>query len=203
MGKVPFCINGVIREAFGLMKKNFFMYCGVWLVVLLVAFVMGTVSAQAGEGGTALYWVLMLVVWLLSLVVAIGVLQINLQVIKGKEISLLELFSHVELLWKFLVASIFYTLMVLIGLVFLIVPGIYLAVKYQFFGYLIVDKKLGPLEALQRSGEITRGCWWDLFFAAVNFKVINLIGAICLLLGMFVSVPIVWLAQAKIYRELE
>jgi len=203
MSKVPFCVNGAIREAWEAVKKNFFLYCGVLLVVLLLSFISGTVSSQFKENSPAIYIVLTLVIWFLSIIVKIGVLKINLLIAKGKEAGLLELFSHIELFLKFLVAGILYALMVVIGLLLLVVPGIYLALKYQFFGYLLVDKNMGPLEALKRSGEMTKGAMWDLFFLAVNIGALNLIGMVCLLVGSFVTVPIGWVATAKVYRELE
>jgi hypothetical protein len=39
----------------------------------------------------------------------------------------------------------------------LVVPGIYFALKYKFYDYLIVDKGMGPVETIKRSGVLTEG----------------------------------------------
>ncbi len=47
--------------------------------------------------------------------------------------------------------------MVAVGLMLLIVPGIYLGLKYQFYGYAIADKGIGPIDALKESDRMTEG----------------------------------------------
>jgi len=89
--------------------------------------------------------------------------------------------------------------MVAFGLVLLIIPGIYLALKYQFYGYLIVDKGMGPIKALKESGRITDGAKKDLLiFWLVLFCSI---AVIALVLGIFIALP-VGLLMAFISKEL-
>jgi len=84
----------------------------------------------------------------------------------------------------------------------LIIPGIIWAIKFYFFSYLIVDKGLGPIEALKRSSAITDGSKWDLFLLGLLLFGINLIGAIPFFLGWFVTIPISMVATAFVYRKL-
>jgi uncharacterized membrane protein len=42
--------------------------------------------------------------------------------------------------------------MIGVGMVLLVVPGIYLAVRYQFMPYLIIDKGMQPMDALRAAG---------------------------------------------------
>lgn len=64
---------------------------------------------------------------------------------------------------KYFAASIIYGMMVLIGLLFLVIPGIIIALKYQFYGYLIVDRHMDPIEALKGSSRLTNGALTNLF----------------------------------------
>jgi hypothetical protein len=50
-----------------------------------------------------------------------------------------------------------------VGLVLLIVPGIILYVMWSVAAPALVDERLGPLEALERSGDLTRGMRWKVF----------------------------------------
>ena len=84
----------------------------------------------------------------------------------------------------------------------LIVPGVIWAIKYQFFAYLIVDKKMGPWEAIQKSGEMTAGNKGNLFLLGLILALINIAGAICLLVGLFATIPTTMLAIVYVYRKL-
>jgi uncharacterized membrane protein len=77
--------------------------------------------------------------------------------------------------------------MITVGLFLLVVPGVYLALKYQFYGYLIVDKGLGAVEALRESGRITEGAKKDIliFWLTLGCSM----AVIMLLLGVFIAIP--------------
>lgn len=54
-------------------------------------------------------------------------------------------------------------LLVTFGVIFCIVPGIYLAVALAFALPLVVLERLGPVEAMSRSMDLARGYWWRIF----------------------------------------
>ena len=60
-------------------------------------------------------------------------------------------------------------IMVYIGLLLLIVPGIYILLTYCFYGLEIIDRGLGPVEALSRSAKITKGEKWNLLRLGLEF----------------------------------
>jgi uncharacterized membrane protein len=91
---------------------------------------------------------------------------------------------------------------VAIGFVFLIIPGIYLAITFGFFGYNIVDKEHGIMESIEQSAAITRAQKWDLFAFGVVLFFFNLAGAIALGIGLLITVPVSMIALAYVYRKL-
>lgn len=140
--------------------------------------------------------------YLLRKLFDLGVIQTTLHVIEEKKPLLSDLFSRTDVLWKAIVGDILYGLMVFGGIVLLIVPGIIWAVKYQYYSYLIVDKGMGPLEALKESGKMTQGVKWDLFVFDLLLGLINAVGAILLVVGLFVTIPLTMVAGAFVYRKL-
>ncbi len=60
-------------------------------------------------------------------------------------------------------ASVVYIVAVAVGLVLLIVPGIYLATSLYFAAQAAVVDRLGPVAAARRSHELVRGRWWQTF----------------------------------------
>jgi uncharacterized membrane protein len=113
-----------------------------------------------------------------------------------------DLFVWREETLSYVGASILYGLMVVLGCLLLIIPGIYFAIKYCFYGFLIADKKLGAIDALKMSGQMTAGVKWLLVgFGFATFGII-LLGALALGIGLFVALPVVSLALVFVYRSL-
>jgi uncharacterized membrane protein YesL len=68
---------------------------------------------------------------------------------------------------------------VLEGLVFLIVPGIYLGVVLYFSAQAVVAEDRAPFEALRRSQDLVRGQWWRVFGIGIVFSVmIGVVGGL-------------------------
>jgi uncharacterized membrane protein len=84
----------------------------------------------------------------------------------------------------------------------LIVPGIIFFIMFQYYGYFIVDKKMGPVEALKASAALTKGVRWKLFGFGLVIGLLNIGGALLLLLGLFVTIPVSQMAIAHVYRKL-
>jgi uncharacterized membrane protein len=93
------------------------------------------------------------------------------------------------------------TVVVIVGFIFLIVPGIYLAFKYTFVPYLIVDKNLGPIEAMKASSKMTDGIKWDILGFYVAGAALAYLGLIALGVGILVSAPVAYLAYLLFYDK--
>ena len=107
----------------------------------------------------------------------------------------------VLLFFKYLIGSILYGLIVLGGMLLLIIPGIIWMIKFQFFSYLIIEG-LGPVEALKKSAQITRGAKRELFVFGFILVGITILGVLCLFIGLFATIPTTLLAVAFVYRKL-
>lgn len=105
--------------------------------------------------------------------------------------------------FPFLLGAVVYGLLVALGFLLLLVPGIYWAVKYGFWGYALIDKKLNPLDALRVSAELTAGEKWHLLGFGLALLGVNLLGALALGVGVLVTLPTSALAAAYVYRRLE
>ena len=55
---------------------------------------------------------------------------------------------------------------------------------------------------MRRSSRITQDVKWRLFGFGVVVAIINMIGALCLLVGLFVTIPVTLLAYSSVYRKL-
>lgn len=105
--------------------------------------------------------------------------------------------------WKYVGGKIAVAVTVFAGIVLLVIPGIIAAIGFLFTPYLIVDRKLWPIEAMKESWRITKGHKWQLFLLMLVLGLINIIGALALFVGLLVSIPVSMLAVVHVYRALE
>ena len=99
-------------------------------------------------------------------------------------------------------ASIVYGLIVVGGLILLVVPGIYLALRLQFYSYYIIDKNAGSIDSLKMSWKATEGNVINIFLFELLLIGINILGAIALVVGLLVTIPVSVIAVTLLYRKL-
>lgn len=140
--------------------------------------------------------------WIVGFVVNMGLIKISLKFCDSKKGKLDELLSSFDLLINYIASSILYTLIVLAGLILFVVPGIILALKFYFYSYFIVDRKMGPVEALKASSQITSGVKMDILLFFLLLALINFAGFLCFFVGLFLTIPTSMVATAYVFREL-
>jgi hypothetical protein len=69
-------------------------------------------------------------------------------------------------------AVLVYSLAVAVGLLALVVPGVWLAVRWYFCAQAAVVDGLAPADALRRSAEVVEGRWWRTFGVLLAFGVV-------------------------------
>jgi uncharacterized membrane protein len=141
------------------------------------------------------------VLFVINLIIGIGLIKIALEFVDGRKPKFSELFYYKPAI-NYFVASLIQGVIVVLGFILLIIPGIIFSTRLQYVSYLIVDKNLGPVDAIKKSWNVTRGNTWNLFFFGILIGLINLLGIICLVVGLFVTVPLSMLATAFVYRRL-
>lgn len=202
-----FSKSEAIRFGFETTKKNF-------KFLLIILFILAILSAIPGSINSSLRnfplfsFLINAVIWIVQIIVQIGVIKITLAFVDGNKPKVKDLFIipykpvYMTFL-KYWASSLLYGLVVGLGFILLIIPGIIFAIIFQFYSYLIVDKNAGPIEALKKSAAITKGVRWNLFRFGLLLIGINILGALALLVGLLISVPTTMLATAFVYRKLQ
>lgn len=192
-----------IKHGWRLTKENiyFILKLGVFLAIIYI-----TLSA-IGKFLSIVEAPISLPFWILTTVfemfLAIGVLRIFMSINNSKEFKFSDLWNTDDkTIINYFIGSIYYCLIVIGGMILLVVPGIYWAIKYSFTRYLIIDKKLSPKEALKMSGKITSGSKWNIFFFMILIILVNILGAIVFGVGLLWSIPTTTFALVFVYRKL-
>ena len=152
-----------IKFGWQIMKKNFFFF----VVLLIIAgflnslfnFLAGSVQFFSQVGSE----IVQLIGGIVSMIITIGFINISLKFHDNQKPKIVDLFSCYRLFFKYFFGLILYVIIVILGLALFIIPGIILAIRLCFFNYLIIDKKIKPIQALKQSFNLTRKNAWDLF----------------------------------------
>ena len=87
-----------------------------------------------------------------------GYLAIMLKHSAGEQVVFDDLFELVDKRWiYFAFLGVIKNILIMLGFICFIVPGIYLAIRWMFADLLVVEKGLRPIEALKASSELTEG----------------------------------------------
>jgi uncharacterized membrane protein len=183
-------------------KNNLGFFIGLMIIAGLILIVPGTLSQLTKHGALGLPIIFSIASFILQIVIGMGVIKIILKFCDNEKAELPDLFSCSPLFFKYLFGSIIYGLIVSAGMILLIIPGFIWAIKFYFFSYFIVNKNLGPIEALKRSSAITEGTKRDLLLFGLLLFGINFISAIPFFFGWFVTIPTTTIAVAFVFRKL-
>lgn len=101
-----------------------------------------------------------------------------------------------------ILANLLVFALVVLGFFALIIPGIIIACRLCFVPYIIMDKKLDPIEAVEYSWKLTKGHGWTIFFMGLVSFFIIIFGFICLIIGIFPAIIWVWSSFASLYESI-
>ncbi|MBK5093830.1 MAG: hypothetical protein JJE48_09995 [Actinobacteria bacterium] len=206
MGKKGFSIGDAVQFGWDTMKNN----VSFFIIVILIMWVAGAIpsglsslSYRMSVGVAAGYGLIFgLISFVVSMFVNMAQTKISLRFTKGETADFPDLYNEWPRFWDFLLGSILYALIVIGGLILLIIPGIYWGLKYYFYGYLIIDRGMKPVEAIKKSGELTDGVKWSLLGFWLVLLGIYILGFLACCVGILFAIPVIMIAVAYVYRTL-
>jgi membrane-anchored glycerophosphoryl diester phosphodiesterase (GDPDase) len=95
-----------------------------------------------------------------------------------------------------------FTIAFIAGLVLLILPGFYIAIRLQFYYASIIEEDTGIISSLKRSWEITKGQETRLLILLLVEIALILLGLICFVIGIFITAPYVGMMNCYDFRKL-
>lgn len=140
---------------------------------------------------------------LLNVFLMLGATRIGLNLVSGKAFDVGMLFSGGRWLLKGLIAHYIYWIMVVCGLVLLIFPGIYLAIRFGMYQNAIVDRNMGVIDAFKYSSRITQNNRLELFVIMLFTIGIVIAGCFAFLVGLLFAYPMIFLMWIVAYRWLQ
>jgi uncharacterized membrane protein len=191
-------ISGSYKYGWQQMWK-YFLY--LFLVGVIVAFAGAPVSMihdseVVKTPGLMYLQIIVAAYWLLLMpVINFGADLMYLRGIRNEKINISEMFDGFKKNYlNIVLAHLLIFAIIGLGFVFLIVPGIILACRLAFVPYLVMDKNLEPVAAVEKSWEMTRGYGWKIFGMGMLAIPVFILGLICLFVGVIFA--LIWISAA-------
>jgi len=225
-----FSFGEVLGFGWRTMKDNLGFFVGVGIILFLISSVgqiFGYVIQQCPENILRFLTLLLFPVGLIiQIILAIGLIKITLSFCDERKPKISMLFDAWGCFWRCLGAGLLYYLIMMAPLaacmVLVIFPSaateiphftpflfilafiltVTLSIKFSLCFYFVVDKGLGPINALKASSRTTMGAKWSLFVFGILCSLINLLGVLCFGIGTFATLPTIMIAMALVYRQL-
>ncbi|MEI8031992.1 MAG: hypothetical protein WCH05_01400 [Chlorobiaceae bacterium] len=182
-------VSGYIRRAWEMFREHVGEFIGFTLIVIVLS------SLSSHPFGSLLFSALAT-----PLYAGYAIVAFKLSV--GQEIEFSDFFKGFNYFLPLFLAGLAMGLLVSVGFVLLILPGIYLAVGYTFAIYLIVDHRMEFWQAMETSRKIVTKHWFRILWVGVVLAAVNLLGLLALGVGLLVSLPVSACAAAIAYREI-
>lgn len=203
---MEFSIKSALGFGWETFKRRPWFFVGATLVIFLLYIAAGALTGTidyALTGDTKNYsGVGSILDWLIGTLISMGAVAFYLKAHDNPEQVTLSALWHPHPYWSYLAATVLVGLVIVLGLLLLIVPGIIFGLMFMFTSFIVIDRALGPIDAMKESKRITSGYRWRLLGFVLLLALINLAGVIALVVGLLVTVPVTSIAFANAYRVL-
>jgi len=117
--------------------------------------------------GAVVLWILTIWIPYLNVGTTIGLIGMVTKMGRGKAISPTEIFDpkYRKQMGEFFLVMMFVSMGVYIGMAFVVIPGIVIAIAWSLAVFLVLDKGMNPMEAIQKSNDLTYGYKGTIFLA--------------------------------------
>jgi len=203
-------MGDIFGRTWEIFKEHWANCLAAWIVLAVISFLVimvGMVAVRlamgAVLGGLGVFLVYIglgvFFAWL-----GVGNMIFCLKLARGQPATLADLFTGGPYLWTFILASLLFNVIVFAGMFLCVIPGVIFALMFSQHVFLIVDRKVGVLESLSMSNELTNGNKLTLFaiwlVAGIAGNLLTLLtcglGALVLVPYMMLLAPVIYLAMS-------
>ncbi|WMJ72268.1 hypothetical protein RCC89_03680 [Cytophagaceae bacterium ABcell3] len=180
-----------IKQGWGIFKQNFGGFVGYMVIVLLVNIVLDSIP---GIG------------FLLSAILQgpllAGFYIVSRKIQYNETYTFSDFFNGFKNFVPLAMVNLIGGLLILIGLVLLVLPGVYLLIAYLLGTPFVVFGKMDFWPALENSRKLITKQWFSFFAFALLLVLINILGAIAFGIGLLISIPVTLCATYAAYEHI-
>jgi uncharacterized membrane protein len=177
-----------INQAWGILKPH-------WLPVSVMFLLLSIVGAVPYIGPC--------ITLVLRGTIMVGIYRAVLGMLAGRTPTIEMMFGGFDRFGQAFVATLVCSILIGLGTLLFIVPGIILALMWMFTIPVIAETDQDFWTAMQTSAALTQGYRWNLFCLCLAFIPVMLLGLLCCCIGVVVSQAVIYTSMALVYRFLQ
>ncbi|MBI4666005.1 MAG: hypothetical protein HY751_06325 [Nitrospinae bacterium] len=131
-----------------------------------------------------------------------GMYFLLLDLMKGEPFNVMRIFDGFKKFVPLVLVGLLTSIFIAAGMIFLILPGLLVAGWYLFPYLFVVDEDMDFWPAMEASREIGFQNHLNVFLMIIVLIMINIAGALALLVGLLVSIPLSFCVILKAYQDI-
>lgn len=191
------------------------MFGPTFLSLLVAVLIVGLLNGPSGglkmnfDGDSSLPFLFLFPVIIFGLaytfmflpIIKYGENYLFLKAIRDEELDIKILFEGFKTKYlNIVLANLIVAALVIIGFIMLVIPGIIIACRLVFVPFLVMDKNLDPMKAVEKSWAMSKGHGWEVFFMAILSIFIFIGGVLAFIVGAIISIVWIHAAFATFYQ---
>ena len=189
-------ISNILTESWGVFKQNAIGFIGFTLLMILLQ-----ILPDLYKSDNLIIGVAKSIFSLLLIPLYLGYAIVTFKIINNEEYSFADFFGAYSKLFPLIILSIIYVILVSIGTILLIIPGIYIAVVLSFSTFVLYFANKGISDSFKISRKFIHNNFWEYFIFIILMGIIAVIGVVALGVGLFVSIPVASIALALYFYK--
>lgn len=188
------------------LKKYFLYLLLVGLINIVADSLGGGWGSYGPEAGPPVFLQLLVTAYSLLImpVIGFGADLLYLRFMRDEQADVREIFDGFRTNYlNIVLANLLWVAIIGIGLVLLIVPGIVFLCRLAFVPYLVMDRRLDPVAAVEKSWQMTRGHGWRIFGMFLLAIPLFIVGILLLGVGVIPAFILVQCAFASLYHAVD
>lgn len=199
--ETKFTISEVLKTSWQALKSQIWilvgLFIGYYILVLIFSFLL--VPAMTSITGMIVGYI---IIGVFGYIFMLGYTKNMFQAYDGEEPQFSAYGQQAPKILTFFVAALLMGIAVSIGSIFLVIPGIYLSLRLQFFAAFIIEEDAGIIESFKKSWELTKGQVLQLFLVLLLMMGISIVGILLFVVGVFVAAPLNFMIYCAVFRQL-
>lgn len=184
-------IGNYFKTGWELFKKYPAGFVGYFIIIVVISFVLRLVPVIGWLAGLALVSPL-----------NAGFFVVSAKLLRNQTPEFADFLGGLKFFLPLALFGIVSSILITIGLILLIIPGIYLIVSYLFALMFIVDRGLDFWPAMETSRRSVQTRWFQIFALFLLLVLLNLGGAMLLGVGLLVTIPLTHCIVAAAYDDI-
>ncbi|HIK43544.1 MAG TPA: hypothetical protein IGR64_01515 [Leptolyngbyaceae cyanobacterium M65_K2018_010] len=156
---------------------------------------MRTAGEEAMGGGN-------LLASLLTPILGVGYYCVAFQIARNRPRGFTDFFNGFNKFVPVFLTSLVSGVLIFLGTLLLVLPGLYLAVAYMFAQPFVIDKNLGFWSAMEASRKLITRKWFSFFGLGLLLTLLVLAGILVFGVGALVTVPLAACVLAAAYEDI-